>query len=444
MAGNKALQKFKDSKIPKKGKGKIIIEVPIYKEPNTQSEIIGRIKKDCEINWISKSICDEREWIRTDENNNFGYIVGYEKDGKCNLEVESIKEKKDEKKKDNNYKIKIKPNEIIPLSIEEINYGEEALKEILNDDDDKKDDNKSNSGEHISTGPGEYIGDFGNKSDLSSIEDDKVKVPDIKIDEENWDDFFEDDISKIDFGKYEHDKLLSEILCKFEEEKNNNQPKNDEGKKPDNNGNNDTSINKETEENSISKAISSIIDIVPGNEQLSYKDNIVQGTLDLLPGGKKEKKGRKGGQRDNNDQKKKKDKEEEEGYVEIDGKIYPKNYARDGANFNQALKDAKRLNKIPKNLLPIEFENKDKRGKRQDGSQLAYFLNGTDDKLDDEAKRDIIEKIQKGEKNDNVYVFRNDASGHKFEDDYTLPPHINDPKGRHFYYEPKSAEKGKK
>ena len=45
MAGNKALEKFKESKIPKKGKGKIIIEIPIYKEPNTQSEIIGTIKK---------------------------------------------------------------------------------------------------------------------------------------------------------------------------------------------------------------------------------------------------------------------------------------------------------------------------------------------------------------------------------------------------------------
>ena len=39
MAGNKALEKFKGSKIPKKGKGKIIIEIPIYKEPNTQYSI---------------------------------------------------------------------------------------------------------------------------------------------------------------------------------------------------------------------------------------------------------------------------------------------------------------------------------------------------------------------------------------------------------------------
>ena len=435
MAGNKALQKFKESKIPKKGKGKTIIEVPIYKEPNTKSDVIGIIKKDCEIRWIGKSICDEREWIRTDESNNFGYIVGYEKDGKCNLDVESIKERKDEKKKENNYKIKIKPNEIIPLTTEEINFGKEALKEILNDDNKKGDNNNDNNsiGEYKSTGPGEYYGDFGNKSDLSSLEEDKVKVPDIKIDEDNWDDFFEDDISKIDFGKYEPNKLLNEILCKFEEEN-----KNNEEKKSDSNDNS-TNINKETEEEiSISKAISSIMDIIPGNDKLSDNDNILQGTLDSLPLGKKEKKEKKG---EKNYQKKKNIEEDEgETYVGVDGKIYPKNYAREGANFYQALKDAKRLNNIPKNLLPLEFENKDNRGKKQDGNQYAYFLNGTNDKLDDKAKRDIIEKIEKGEKNDNVYILRNDASGHKFEDNYSLPPHINDPKGRHFEYIPKNID----
>ena len=440
MAGNKALQKFKDSKIPKKGAGKIIIEVPIYEEPNTKSKIIGTIKKDCEINWIRKSICDEREWIRTDKDYNFGYIVGYEKDGKCNLEIESIKEKKDEKKKENDYKIKIKPKEIVPLTIEEINFGEETLREILNEDDKKEDNNNDGNsiGERKSTGPGENIGDFGNNSDLSSIEDGKVKVPDINLEEENWDDFFGDDVSKIDYVKYEHDKLFNELLCKFEEENNNNLSKNEEGKKSDNN-NNETSINKETEDaNSISKAISSIIDIIPGNEQLFDNNNILLGALDSLPGGKKEKKEKK---EKKNGQKNKKEKEKGKTYIGKDGKVYPENYARDGANLEQALRDAKLLNNIPKNLLPVEFENKDKRGKKQDGKLLAYFLDGTDDKLDDNAKRDIIEKIEKGEKNDNVCILRIDASGHEFEGNYILPPHINDPKGRHFYYNPKPDKK---
>ena len=75
MAGNKALEKFKNSKIPKKGTATIPIEIPIYKEPNTHSPIIGKIKKDEEITWISKSICDEREWIRCNQIHDYGYIV---------------------------------------------------------------------------------------------------------------------------------------------------------------------------------------------------------------------------------------------------------------------------------------------------------------------------------------------------------------------------------
>ena len=136
MAGNKALEKFKESKIPKKGKGKIIIEIPIYKEPNTQSEKIGTIKKNQEVSWISKSICDEREWIRCNKDNNYGYIVGYEKNGKCNLDVGSIIEKKDDEiKKEYGFEQK---NEIIPITEEEITLGNEALEEILNGDDEKK------------------------------------------------------------------------------------------------------------------------------------------------------------------------------------------------------------------------------------------------------------------------------------------------------------------
>lgn len=59
MAGNKALKKFLESKIPKKGKAKPLKEINVYKYPNTNSEIIGKIKVDNEVNWISKSICDD-------------------------------------------------------------------------------------------------------------------------------------------------------------------------------------------------------------------------------------------------------------------------------------------------------------------------------------------------------------------------------------------------
>lgn len=92
MAGSREKKKFKDSKIPKKGEGKAIESLPIFKEPNNKSEIIGTIQKGESLIWISKSICDDCEWIRL--RTNFGYVVGYDKSGKCNLDIESIKETK--------------------------------------------------------------------------------------------------------------------------------------------------------------------------------------------------------------------------------------------------------------------------------------------------------------------------------------------------------------
>ena len=207
MAGNKALEKFKESKIPKKGKGKITIEIPIYKEPNTQSEIIGTIKKNHQVSWISKSICDEREWIRCNKDNNYGYIVGYEKDGKCNLDIGTIKEKKDEEiKKEYGHEQK---NEIIPITEEEINLGNEALEEILNEDDEKKDYNDDESKTNKSTEI-----DESNKSYYSGFEESKTGI---KIEEDDdWNDFFESDINKLDFIKSENEKLINEIKCQLD------------------------------------------------------------------------------------------------------------------------------------------------------------------------------------------------------------------------------------
>ncbi len=99
MAGNKALKKFLQSKIPKKGAGQSIKEINVYKEPNTHSEVIGKIKTGELINWINKSICENREWIRCDKNQNFGYIIGTEEDGKYNLDVEKIIKAPEKKKK---------------------------------------------------------------------------------------------------------------------------------------------------------------------------------------------------------------------------------------------------------------------------------------------------------------------------------------------------------
>lgn len=210
MAGNKALKKFKESKIPKKGKGKITIEIPIYKEPNTQSEIIGTIKKNQQVSWISKSICDEREWIRCNKDNNYGYIVGYEKDGKCNLDIGTIKEKKDEEiKKEYGHEQK---NEIIPITEEEITLGNEALEEILNEDDEKKDYN--DDGESKTNKSTEI--DESNKSYYSGFEEGQSKTG-INIEEDDdWNDFFENDINKLDFIKSENEKLINEIKCQLD------------------------------------------------------------------------------------------------------------------------------------------------------------------------------------------------------------------------------------
>ena len=215
MAGNKTLQKFKESKIPKKGKAKVIVEIPIYSDPNTHSSIIGRIKKNQEITWISKSICDDREWIRCDKNNNYGYIVGYEKDGKCNLEIGTIKENKEETKKEYGFEQKV---EVVPITKEEIKLGNEALEEILNDDDDEKkndNDNNNESKTNIST-----ENDESQKNDLSKLDDGKNEKLEINFGQEEWDNSFEDDVNKIEEINFNNNKLINEIKCQINEDKN--------------------------------------------------------------------------------------------------------------------------------------------------------------------------------------------------------------------------------
>ena len=217
MAGNKGLEKFKESKIKKKGKGKIIKEITIYKEPNTQSEIIGYIKKNQEISWISKSICDEREWIRANKNNDYGYIVGYEKDGKCNIDIGTIKEKTEEEiKKEYGFDQK---SEVIPITKEEVVLGDEALEEILNDlnegNDFKKDDDDNESKTNKSTEM-----DESNKSYFSSGFEDPQKqnqtgIKIIEDDDDDWEDFYENDISKLEYFKSKNKKLINEIVIEM-------------------------------------------------------------------------------------------------------------------------------------------------------------------------------------------------------------------------------------
>ena len=131
MAGNKALKKFSESKIPKKGAGQSLREINIYKDPNTHAEIIGKIKAGESVNWINKSICDNREQIRCDKNQNFGYIIGTEEDGNYNFDVDKITETPEKKSE-----VPISNNST--LTDEELKLGEYFKNEILNEDDDLK------------------------------------------------------------------------------------------------------------------------------------------------------------------------------------------------------------------------------------------------------------------------------------------------------------------
>lgn len=252
MAGNKTLQKFKDSKIPKKGRGKLVNNTPIYSDPNTHSKIIGTLLKDQEIKWISKTICDEREWVRCDKEHNYGYVIGYEKDQKCNLNLETIKEKVDK-----NDKIKEpKKLNLVPITKEENEIGIESLKEIL--EESKKDFN-DNESQSISTGMEDNTHININKSDFSDSDSESSSSKNSNYEEkdENWDKLiYEEDVSKIDSVIKENNKLMNELL-------------NQKGEN----------------EIQVSNALNSILDVLPGNENLS-KDNRLFNALNLIPGGK--------------------------------------------------------------------------------------------------------------------------------------------------------------
>lgn len=245
-------KKFKDSKIPKKGRGKLANNTPIYSDPNTHSKIIGTLLKDQEIKWISKTICDEREWVRCDKEHNYGYVIGYEKDKKCNLNLETIKEKVDK-----NDKIKEpKKLNLVPITKEENEIGKESLKEIL--EESKKDFN-DNESQSISTGMEDNNHININKSDFSDSDSESSSSNNSNYEEkdENWDKLiYEEDVSKIDSVIKENNKLMNELL-------------NQKGEN----------------EIQVSNALNSILDVLPGNENLS-KDNRLFNALNLIPGGK--------------------------------------------------------------------------------------------------------------------------------------------------------------
>ena len=244
MAGNKALKKFLQSKIPKKGAGPSKREINIYKEPNTHSEIIGKIKIGESVNWINKSICDNREWIRCDKNQNFGYVIGTEEDGNYNFDVDKII--KTPEKKSEAFDI-----DNSTLTNEELKLGEDALNEILNEDD-----LKINAVKDINE----------NSTDESSFENTINNKEDLGLDNLNDLDFGEINFKIAnDLESKQADLILNEILTEIEKEQ---KPKVIEITKKEEN------LEKKDEEPSTFKrALSSIVDLIPvvGNIKSGYE-----------------------------------------------------------------------------------------------------------------------------------------------------------------------------
>ena len=404
MAGNKALEKFKESKIPKKGKGKITKEISIYKEPNTQSEIIGRIKKNQEISWISKSICDEREWIRCNKNNDYGYIVGYEKDGKCNLDIGTIKEKTDDEvKKEYGFEQK---SEIIPITKEEVDLGKEALKEILNDlndEDDIKKDDDSESKTNKSTEMDES--NKSNYSFSSGLDEDQNKnQTGIKIieddDNDDWEDFIETDLTKLDYIKSKNKKLINEIACQMNKKK--SKGNNQKNSKSNTNSNNNYKSNITEKSSKREKEILSLLDDL--KEMPGYDELKLELIFELVHIKSKEiiEYNLKHGTNIDT--------------VEINGFKYPLDFSENFGTYEEVLEQVKRYYGIPANVQPV--------------IDPSY---NNQEKYDPESRILVFKWVENGVKK--TFIIRNDFHGHEFENGYEIISHFNgiDDK-KHFYY----------
>lgn len=214
MGGNKILKKFKESKIPKKGEGITNESVPIYAEPNTYSKIIGSFVKGQKFNWISKSVCQDLEWIRLGEKDSFGYMIGINKDGKYNVDTESIIEKKGEKKKEEIKEDPIKltkkeakiVNDIYNDFREELGFKPIELKNFAIEDNSSDVTNDTTTEES----PIIYGLDDLNEDEKDNYLNDVFNCP---------------DIFKIEKIKDENKKLVQEIVKNFDKLDNNESKK---------------------------------------------------------------------------------------------------------------------------------------------------------------------------------------------------------------------------
>lgn len=258
MAGKKGLLKFHNSKIPKKGTGTTKVDLLIYQEPNTHSQIIGKVNKNEIINWISKSFCQEKEWIRCDNKNNFGYIICDEMDGDGtnSLNMDSIQEKKEE----NNLNLYLNKyfNNESQITNEEYEIGNEALRQILEEDEKKDYNNTLDNTENNSIY--EYsIDNFDDTEEEINMESKSNEI----LEEDKIDYLhYNGDASKLDWAikeKQKKNKMLSNIL---------NLVKNDK-----------------KQENNISKSLESINDILSTKENNHSNKDLKLSVFDSNPKG---------------------------------------------------------------------------------------------------------------------------------------------------------------
>ena len=142
-------------------------------------------------------------------------------------------------------------------------------------------DNKSDENQNISTEVDDYNNCvFSDKDDHNKIQENENEENKYKEEgNDNLDNFyFEEDVFKIDSVVDENQKLLDEILNHIEEENINDQNKSE---------NND--LYEEGKDTSVSKALSSILEVIPGKKKL-YGNNNIFDALNLIPGGKNMKK----------------------------------------------------------------------------------------------------------------------------------------------------------
>ena len=328
--------------------------------------------------------------------------MGYEKDGKCNIDIGTIKEKTEEEiKKEYGFDQK---SEVIPITKEEVMLGDEALEEILKDLDEGKNFKKDDDNESSRTNKSTEM-DESNKSYFSSGFEDpqNQNQTGIKIfedDDDDWEEFYENDISKLDYIKSKNEKLINEIAIEMKKK---SKPKGNEKNDSKTNKNYSSNINEKTSkrEREILAALDDLVEGVPEYEQLK-----LELIFELVHIKSKEiiEYNKKNGTNITT--------------VELFGFKYPLDYSHNFGTYEEVLEQIKKDFGIPEYVKPIEQSSKNNQ-----------------ERFNTESKLLIFKWIENGV--EKTVIIRNDFHGHVFEKGYEIISHFNiegDPMKRHYFY----------